>query len=461
LLGLGALVAVSCFATATAVAYVYLRFGDLTHLPLTVHQAPPGEPENYLVVGSDSRAVIDPSEPDAGAFLNGEVGTSKRTDTIMVVRVDPKAGTIGILSFPRDLWIPIAGTGSSQRINTAYALGQQVLIDTIEQDFDVPINHYIEVNFLGFKGLVDALGGVPMYFDTPVRDSNTGLNITAPGCVKLDGDQALAFARSRHLQWKTSTGWHTDETADLGRITRQQVFVRKAMQQVFTTNVLDLTRIYQLIDVAHNNVTTDSGLDIGDLRNLASQFKQFSENNLATISLPVEPYTTSGGASVVRLLDAQARPYLNVFRGLPLGAINEGGVSVTVLNGTGTPGQASAVAAAVKQVGFLVAGTGNASPHPGHTIIRYPLYGQPAADLLARHLTNGAELVEDENVKEGTVTLVVGPDFTTVMMTPNAPTTTTTGTTLPGETTTVPTMPTTTTTVVGHTLGIPPPGVDC
>ena len=126
----------------------------------------------------------------------------KRSDTILLVRIDPVAGTVKMLSFPRDLWVPIADTGQNDRINAAYGRGRQVLVDTIRKDFGVDVNNYIEVDFRGFKGLVDALGGVPMYFDTAMRDSNTGLNITQPGCVTLNGDEALAFARSRHLQFK-------------------------------------------------------------------------------------------------------------------------------------------------------------------------------------------------------------------------------------------------------------------
>ena len=98
----------------------------------------------------------------------------------MIMRVDPTNDSVNLLSLPRDLWVPIADTGESQRINTAYSAddGPQRLIDTIQQDFGIPINHYLEVDFAGFKGVVDAIGGVPMYFDSPMRDDNSGLNIT-------------------------------------------------------------------------------------------------------------------------------------------------------------------------------------------------------------------------------------------------------------------------------------------
>ena len=116
--------------------------------------------------------------------------------------------------FPRDLWIPMADTGQNDRINAAYGRGRQVLVDTIRKDFGIEINNYIEVDFGGFKGLVDAIGGVPMYFSTPMRDTHTGLDIPEAGCVNLDPQQALDFARSRYLEYQDSRGrWQTDPSA--------------------------------------------------------------------------------------------------------------------------------------------------------------------------------------------------------------------------------------------------------
>ena len=151
--------------------------------------------QNFLLVGSDSRAGIAPDDPNIGAFgSEAEVG-GQRSDTIMVLRIDPKSERASVLSFPRDLWVSIAGTGAKQRINTAFSRGPDVLVATLQQNFGIPIQHFVEVDFVGFKGLVDAVGGVPVYFENPARDKNTGLNIPVSGCVTLNGDQALAYAR--------------------------------------------------------------------------------------------------------------------------------------------------------------------------------------------------------------------------------------------------------------------------
>ena len=113
-----------------------------------------------------------------------------------------------VLSFPRDLWVPIAGTGESARINSAYdAPGeQQVLIDTIRDEFGIAVNHWIEVDFAGFRQLVDAIGGVTLYFDRGLRDPAAGLYIDQLGCVTLDGEMALAYARSRKAEYHTDDG---------------------------------------------------------------------------------------------------------------------------------------------------------------------------------------------------------------------------------------------------------------
>ena len=461
----GVILVVSCVGLASAVGYFYWKTGKLVQYDdVQVTPAAPEETQNYLVVGSDSRDNIDPNDPTAGAFTGENVG-GKRSDTIMIVRVDPVANRAELLSFPRDLWLPIADTGGSDRINAAYGRGRQVLIDTIEQNFGIEINHYVEVDFLAFRGVVNAIGGVPMYFDTPMRDGNTGLSVPEPGCVTLDGDQALAFARSRHLEFKNAKGkWESDPTGDLGRITRQQLLVRSALHLAFDKrrNVLTAN---ELIDVALANVGVDPGLDRGDLNNLARRFEGFTDADLVTYSLPVEGFRTSAGAAVVRLAEPESETTLNIFRGLPPGSVTEADVSVNVLNGSGVAKQATDVSVALQAVGFTTRRPGDANRHFDQTTVRYAPGSEAAADLVARHLTSRAVLEEDAMLDANQVTLITGADFTTVMQEP-WPTTTTSSTAPPPSTEPVGTAPTTTlpgptTTVLGHTPGAPPPGVEC
>ena len=130
----------------------------------------------------------------------------ERSDTIMMIRVDPATTRVAVLSFPRDLWVEIAGTGNRQRINSAYLRDDpQRLVDTIYENFGIGVDHFIQVDFCAFKTLVDAVGGVAVPFEFPARDTNTGLNVPVPGCFTFDGEHALAYVRSRHYQYENRT----------------------------------------------------------------------------------------------------------------------------------------------------------------------------------------------------------------------------------------------------------------
>src|SRR5688572_6320103 len=119
LLALGVVVLLGCGTAAAATAYFGLRFAQIDRVAnIALDAAATGEPANYLIVGTDSRAGLDPKAPDAGGLMAGGEKGCNCTDTIMVLRVDPQARTANILSFPRDLWVPIADTGSKARINS-------------------------------------------------------------------------------------------------------------------------------------------------------------------------------------------------------------------------------------------------------------------------------------------------------------------------------------------------------
>ncbi len=157
------------------------RVADLSE----VLAANEGPAENYLIVGSDTRDVVDPDAEDAGLFLNGSTGEGGRSDTIMILRRDPDAGA-SLLSIPRDLWVPIAGTGDDGKINWAYIGGPRRLAETITQALGIPIHHYVEVDFAGFQRLVDEIGGVEICVKDAAQDTNSGLSLQ-PGCQTLRG----------------------------------------------------------------------------------------------------------------------------------------------------------------------------------------------------------------------------------------------------------------------------------
>jgi LCP family protein required for cell wall assembly len=147
----------------------------------------PNSVENYLIVGSDSRSGINPDGPPPPGQTTEALPTGRRSDTIMVLRFDPATNSSALLSIPRDLYVEIAGTGHKDKINSAFNQGPDVLIKTVQSQLGIPIHHYVEVDFEGFQRLVDAVGGVSVWFDHPSRDKNTGLRVNGPACVQLNG----------------------------------------------------------------------------------------------------------------------------------------------------------------------------------------------------------------------------------------------------------------------------------
>ncbi len=304
-------------ATALAVTvggavHLGARLDELPRVDVGGALADPGGARNILLVGSDSRAGADPDSPDFGSMGDEGDVSGQRSDTLMVLRVG--AGTPArLLSVPRDLWVEIAGTGRKQRINTAYAKGPDVVVRTVQQALGIPVHHYVEIDFQAFKRLVDAVGGVDVWFDQPVRDANTGLAIAAPGCHRLDGVEALAFARARHLEYLDGDRWRRDGTGDLGRMARQQYFVRRSVQAALESGSRNPLALDELLDAMTGGVRLDGSLSRRDLLELAVRFRSLDPAGLGTATVPADPAVINGNAVLV--LDAEAAaPVLAPFR---------------------------------------------------------------------------------------------------------------------------------------------------
>ncbi len=174
--------AVALAATVVLVAggygYAHWRFGQIASIDLPGLTKPPkpGGPQVVLVVGSDSRAELD-QPGDAARFGTTQDAGGVRADVIMLVRVDPAAHTVKILSIPRDLLVPLGQTGRRGKVNAAFAGGPAQLVQTIQAQLGIPIHHYLLVNFDGFRAIVDALGGINLNFPYPARDALAGLRI--------------------------------------------------------------------------------------------------------------------------------------------------------------------------------------------------------------------------------------------------------------------------------------------
>lgn len=269
-----------------------------------------GPAQNYLLIGSDTRENADPTDPDFGGIGDTNAVSGRRSDTIMILRQEADGNGASIVSLPRDLWVNIAGRGSPNRINSAYSDGTDVLAATITQELGIPINHVVDIDFNGFKELVDAVGGTQVCFLYPTRDGNTGLD-QQPGCHVLDGLQSLQYARSRYYEEFRDGEWRTDPRSDLGRIERQQSFLQQTADATIDKLQSDPFLASELIAAGTAAVRMDPGLDpvaaAGTLR------KAFS-NGLNKYQLPVSGVTEDGNAVLV--LDPGAEPILDYFRGV-------------------------------------------------------------------------------------------------------------------------------------------------
>jgi LCP family protein required for cell wall assembly len=281
---------------------------------------PIAEPDarNFLITGADNGACVDPDSPYAPAF-GDRTGLGERSDTIMVWRVNPSTQQVAILSFPRDLYVDIAG-GSRSRINSAYRRDDPSrLIETIGNNFGIPIDHYVQVDFCAFKRLVDGVGGVEVPFEFPARDPNTGLNVPTTGCFNFDGDHALAYVRSRKYQYEDPPGsgnWRTDGTSDLGRISRQQDFIRRTVATVLGRGLYTPGVVTALLDTNRQYLTTDAGLTPSRILEFAGVLRNLDPNGIASYQIENSPQTIGGQAVLVpRLNGSNMQAILAVFRG--------------------------------------------------------------------------------------------------------------------------------------------------
>lgn len=254
-----------------------------------------GDGTNYLLVGSDSRDGITADDPNAAALIGEEV-TGRRSDTVMILRVTDTDARF--LSLPRDLWLPIAGTGREQRLNSAYGVGPETLIRTVNESLGIPVHHYVEIDLATFADVVDAMGGVVIDFAHPAYDRASGLDVPTAGPVMLDGPQALAYVRSRQYTEIIDGDPSVDPTGDIGRGQRQQAFLRTVLEQASSTrNPRTAARLFGAVS---GGVTVDDTLDLGAVIDLALSLR---DSPPESTDLPVFNWTTSGGAAVLGLAD--------------------------------------------------------------------------------------------------------------------------------------------------------------
>jgi len=371
---------------------------------------------NILLIGSNTRTGLDPGE--AAQFGSAAQVPGARSDVTMILHLDPATGAASLLSIPRDLFVPLPAhsmSGTVGKIDAALNDGPDNLIAAVTQNLGIPINHYVEINFDGFRRTIDAIGGIKMSFPTLIRDQLSGLNITRTGCQTLNGTTALAVVRARHMQYLDNGRWADDPLSDLARIRRDHTFLR-----VFVTaakaQVTNPFRLNALVGGLINQVTVDSGLNVYTLLDLFRRFRHLDPNTVPETTLPitvVRNYHYGAGAYgdvdfPVEPLDHQV---ITAWAGQQApGSTPPPASVVRVVNISGVRRQGTITAAALTALGYTVRTTVDGPVPAGatETVVAYPPGAVMQALDLLRHLTGAVILRSDATVPPGTLTLDVG-----------------------------------------------------
>lgn len=312
---------------------------------------------------NDALAKPKPEERDEAFYMllmgvdSREIGEASRSDTLIIARVDPKQQRITLVSIPRDTRVSIPGHGKT-KINAAHAYGGPALvIETVTDITGLPISHYAEVDFKGFKDVVDALGGVTVTVPEDIYDMKAANHVESAARLKagtqvLDGAHALTFARSRQFP-----------RGDLQRIENQQTFLKAVLKEALKpSNVL---RLPSVVNAIAESMTTD--MSVGDLLSIANQMKGMNGDALEAVTMPGEPQMIGGGSYVIMDEEGFAAMIERVKAGQPAEAPDSGSgtavepyqITVTVKNGSGISGVAADAARRLRNLDFRVGEIGN------------------------------------------------------------------------------------------------------
>lgn len=418
--GIGVAIAVLALLGAT-IGYSIYRNDQIHHIAVgNLNKTGSSGIEDILLIGSTSRCVLKTQNAAFGLCSQGVTGIN--SDVIMVLRLDPKDHRVSLLSFPRDTFLPNARPDETNRIDSALLYGPTQLVSVIEQDFGIPINHFVELNFDSFQGVVNALGGIDMYFPDRLKDSYSSLNIKRTGCIHLNGFEALAVVRARHLQYEVKGKWYYDGSGDIGRIERDHEFLlvlasalaKRSLGNPITDNALFGAIAPQLV--------VDDGFSLRDMVDLVLTYHKVSVNKTPELTLPVliDPSSTYlyDGANygyIVFPSEPQDQLAIDKFMKTPVAGKNlkTSQVTVFVEGGIGSPSATAATAAQLKALGFDVIGTKELTPVGpiSETDVLYtPGNLGPGEHVLAA-LSGAVALGQQKSSNGADVTVVTGSNF--------------------------------------------------
>jgi LCP family protein required for cell wall assembly len=374
-------------------------------------------PRNVLVLGSDSRTGLTPEEQVA--FGTTEDIGGERSDTIILMHIDPRREKAVVIHFPRDLRVEIPDHGT-QKINAAYTLGgPNLAVRTVRELTGLPIHNYIEVNLAAFQDLIEAVGGVRICVDRPMFDELAGLDLPRKGCYTLQGEQALAFARARHIEG--------DLVPDFSRIARQQQLMRALMNRVLSVGSLLSSDV---IEQAVQQVKTDERLSGADLILLGSKLRELSEEDpsgartLDFRVVPGVPQTIDGISYVVPDADETLRLFQALRGGTSLGNLgvslastlpSPGVIRVRVL-AVGSSPDAEEAEALLRRAGFIVLQGGAAPAGSEESEILFKPGADDRAEVLGGYFPGLPRSEASASILgNAEVVLVVGENFRSVI----------------------------------------------
>ncbi|MGA3147864.1 MAG: LCP family protein [Acidimicrobiales bacterium] len=429
--------------------------------------------ENILLVGSTSRCALTVQATAYGLCSQGVDGVN--SDVVMVLHLNPNIPSVSILSIPRDLFIPNARVEGAYKIDAALEEGPSQLVAAVEEDFGIPIQHYVELNFDSFGNIVNALGGIYMYFPEPVFDSYSDLDVTTTGCRYLNGWEALQVVRARHLQYQppgdtdpNTSDWPQEAQSDLARIQRDHEFLRVLATAVSKRGLGNPITDEQLVAGVVGQLTVDSGFDLSDMVNLVLTYHGVDIQNAPQLTLPVQVdqfgdyyYNGSDYGDIEFPVQPEDKQVVDQFLGLsPTADTMSGGplpapssVTVSVLDGSDVYNQAGLTALGLGQLGFHIVGTGVTQPvgQQAETLVTYDQLtptDEAAAQAVADSMSGAVILAYGPTTDGAQVTVTTGTDYS---LNPPATPATTTTTLAAGSSTTTTTPPTTTTTAPSST----------
>jgi LCP family protein required for cell wall assembly len=425
--------------------------------------------ENILLVGSTDRCALKKQYIGYGICSQGVTGIN--SDVVMILHLNPDTHTVSILSIPRDLFVPNAREEGANKIDAALYQGPTQLVAAIQEDFGIPIQHYVELNFDSFASVVDALGGINMYFPEPVYDAESDLNVTTVGCTHLNGFHALQVVRARHLVHKgpgvTSSNpanWTPEAQSDLARIRRDHEFLRVLATAVAKKGLDNPLADRQIITGVAPDLTVDSGFSVSHMLNLVLTFHSINIDGAPQLTLPVlegtfGSYQYKGGdyGDIEFPIQPTDQSVVDSFLGIN-SSINSmtgsplpkpGQITVSVDNGTGVTNQAATTSASLGALGFHMIQVGDTTPvgQEAETVVYYGSKSPTVvagAQEVANSISGAVVLGYNPSMVLGgaQATVDTGTDFSVnappAATTPKKPSKATTTTTVPTTTTTGP-----------------------